>query len=245
MSHQRFTCMLVYASAIAFLTACGTGGGEQANNDSTATDTATVNTTPVTSTIVTTPQDMMVVVHKVANFEKWMPAYDAHDSVRLANQIHNYVIGRGAKDSNMVLVAMKVDDMAKAKALAKDPNLKKAMQKGGVTGPPSFKFVTMIYQDTAMIETDLRSSSSFTVKDWDAWKKVFEEGRQLRKDNGIVDRAYGHEVDDNHKISSVSAITDTAKAQAFWKSDTLMKRMEASGVTSKPERFIFRVVRRY
>ena len=39
-------------------------------------------------------------------------------------------------DSNMVMVALKADDMAKAKAFAKDPSLKKAMQKGGVTGAP-------------------------------------------------------------------------------------------------------------
>lgn len=245
MNQPRLTCMLVYATAIAFLTACGTGGGEKASTDSTATDTATVNTTPVTSTVVTTPQDMMVVLHKVANFEKWMPAYDAHDSVRLANEIHSYVIGRGIKDSNMVLVAMKVDDMAKAKALAKDPNLKKAMQKGGVTGAPTFSFVTMTYQDTAMIDSDIRSSSSFTVKDWDAWQKAFEEHRKQGTDNGLAVRAYGHDVDDNHKVMLVTAITDSAKANAFWKSDLLKQRRAEAGVTSEPERFIFRVVRRY
>lgn len=234
--------MLAYATAIALLSACGAGGGEQANTDSTATDTVT---TPVTSTIVTTPQDMVVVLHKVTNFEKWMPAYDAHDSVRMANQVHSYVIGRGVKDSNMVLVAMKVDDMAKAKAFAKDPDLKKAMQKGGVTGAPSFSFVTMTYQDTAMIDSDIRASSKFTVKDWDAWQKTFEQHRKEGTDNGLSVRAYGHDVDDNHKVTLVTAITDSAKANAFWKSDLLKQRRAEAGVTSEPERFIFRVVRRY
>ena len=91
--------------------------------------------------------------------------------LRLASGIHSYVIGRGLQDSNMVLVAVKVDDMAKAKAFAKDPSLKKAMQKGGVTGTPSFTFVTMTFQDTATSSSDLRSRTTFTVKDWVPGKK--------------------------------------------------------------------------
>ena len=39
----------------------------------------------------------------------------------------------------------------RAKAFAKDPSLKKAMQKGGVTGTPQFNFVTATWQDTAVI----------------------------------------------------------------------------------------------
>ncbi|HEY0608613.1 MAG TPA: hypothetical protein VGD35_03130 [Chitinophaga sp.] len=245
MNYQRLNCTLIYAAVIAFLSACGTGGGEKTSTDTTLTDTATVSTTPVTSTIVTTPQNMMVATHKVANFAKWHVAYDEHDSMRLANQIHSYVIGRGVKDSNMVLVAVKVDDMAKAKAFSKDPDLKKAMQKGGVTGTPSFRFITMTYQDTATLDTDLRVSSTFTVKDWDAWQKTFEEHRKEGLDNGLKVRAYGYDVDDNHKVMLVSAIIDTAKANAFWKSDLLKQRRAEAGVTSEPARFIFRVVRRY
>ena len=112
-------------------------------------ETTTPEITPV-NTIVTTPQNMMVVTHKVADFAKWKTSYDEHDSLRLANGIHSYVIGRGMQDSNMVLVAVKVDDMAKAKAFAKDPSLKKAMQKGGVTGAPTISFITTIWQDTGL-----------------------------------------------------------------------------------------------
>ena len=246
MNHQRFSCTFVYATAIAFLTACGTGGGEKTTSDTavTGTDTAAVTTAPVTNTIITTPQDMMIATHKVANFTKWNASYDEHDSMRLASQIHSYVIGRGVKDSNMVLVAVKVDDVTKAKAFAKSTDLKKAMQKGGVTGAPTIKFITMTFQDTVHLETDLRVSSTFTVKDWDTWQKVFEGHRQEGLDNGLKVRAYGHDVDDNHKVMIVSAITDTAKANAFWKSDLLKQRRAESGA-SEPERFIFRIARRY
>src|SRR6266536_1949952 len=141
------------------------------------------------------------------------------------------------QDSNMVVVAVKVDDVDKAKAFAKDPSLKKAMQKGGVTGAPSIMFSTMVFQDTATINSDLRSSTTFTVKDWDAWQKAFDSTRQERMDNGLMLRAYGHDVDDNHKVRVVMALTDTAKAFAYWKSDMIKKRMAESGVIGQPDRF--------
>jgi hypothetical protein len=200
---------------------------------------------PVSGTIVTTPQSMMVVKHKVANFNKWLASYEAHDSMRMAHKIHSYVIGRGVQDSNMVLVAVKVEDMDKAREFSKASDLKDAMKKGGVMGTPEFNFVTMVFQDTAQSSTDLRSSTMFTVKDWDAWQKKFEEGKQDRMDNGIAVRAYGYEADDNHKIVVVTALTDSAKALAYWKSDMLKKRMEEGGVVGDPKRFLFRVVKRY
>jgi len=230
---------------LVFLTSCGGGNEQKATTDTTSTASTTATATPETNTTITTPQNMMVATHKVSNYAKWKASYDEHDSVRLAFGIHSYVIGRSVQDSNTVLVALKVDDMAKAKAFAKDPSLKKAMQKGGVTGMPSFSFVTMTFQDTAAINSDLRARTTFTVKDFDAWQKAFEEGKQERLDNGLTVRAYGHDVDNNRKVVLVTAITDTAKAHAYWRSDILKKRRISSGVTSAPDRFVYRVVQRY
>jgi len=248
MKQSRFFIMLSSAAMVLFLTSCGgSGNGEKTNTDTTkaATDTSTAVTTMPTSTIVTSPQNMMVVTHKVKDFAKWKPSYDAHDSLRLAFGVHSYVIGRGLTDSNMVLVATKVDDLAKAKAFSKDPSLKKAMEKSGVTGMPSISFVTMTFQDTATIDSKLRSRTTFMVKDWDAWQKAFEEGKQERLDNGITVRAYGHDADNNKKVVLVTAITDSTKAFAYYKSDALKKRRAASGVIGEPQRFIYNLVQRY
>jgi len=244
MKQSRLASMLLYAAIAFFFTSCS-GGGEKANSDSTKVDSTKTAVTTKVNTIITTPQNMMVAKHKVSDFAKWKASYDQHDSMRLVNGIHSYVIGRGAQDSNMVFVAVKVDDMAKAKAFAKDPSLKKAMQQGGVTGMPSFAFVTMTFQDTAAISSDLRSRTTFTVKDWDSWQKAFKEGEQERKENGITVRAFGHDADDEKKVVLVTAVMDTTKAYAYYKSDMLKKRRAASGVVGEPERFLYRVVQRY
>jgi hypothetical protein len=184
-------------------------------------------------------------MHKVADFNKWQASYNEHDSMRLASGVHNYVIGRGLKDSNMVFVAVKVDDLGKAKAFEKESSLKQAMQRGGVMGQPQMHLETMVYQDTATIPSNIRSRTTFRVKDWNKWQHFFDSSRQMRRDNGILDRAYGHDADDNHKVTVVVALTDTAKAYAFWKSDQLKKAQAQSGVIGAPERFLYRLVKRY
>jgi hypothetical protein len=119
------------------------------------------------------------------------------------------------------------------------------MQKSGVTGAPSISFVTATWQDTANIGSLPRSMTTFTIKDWDTWLKNFEDGKQERTDNGLAARVVGHDADDNKKVALVIALTDTAKAFAYYKSDALKKRREAGGVTSEPQRFLFRIVQRY
>ena len=245
MKHFRFFSLFLFALSFLIVTSCNDGGSkDEASADTTAKASAD-SAAPVVNTIITTPQSMMIATHKVADFDKWLTSYEAHDSLRQANGIHSYVIGRGLTDPNMVMVAVKCDDMAKAKAFAKDASLKKAMQKGGVLGTPTFLFVTTEWQDTAMISSSIRSRSTFEVKDWDAWKTNFLANKQQRLDNGIVDRAISHDVDDNKKVSLVTAVVDTAKAFAYYKSDALKQAREAGGVKGVPKRFLFTVVKRY
>ena len=247
MKQLQFRGLLFYTAFLFFLASCG--GSENKEESTTDSNTATsTNTTPATqevNSIITTPQSMMVVTHRVANFAKWIASYDAHDSMRLANGIHSYIIGRGMQDTNTVSVAVKVDDLAKAKAFAKDPSLKKAMEKGGVIGAPTIRFATVTWQDTSQVSTDLRSRSMITVKDWATWQKAYTDNKQERMDNGIIDRAYGHDADDDKKVTMITAVVDTAKAFAYYKSDALKKRREEAGVIGEPQRFLYRVVKKY
>jgi hypothetical protein len=219
----------------------------ETKTDETTTDTSVKKEEPAPPppAAPAKPANVALIWHKVANFAKWMVAYDGHDSARLAAGLHSYVIARDEPDTNMVMLAMKSDDLAKAKAFSKDPGLKKAMQKGGVVGAPTIKFYTMVFQDTAAIDSKLRSATMFKVKDWDAWKKSFDSTHALKTDNGLMLRSYGYDPDDNHNVVLVAAVVDTAKAHAYWNSDMLKQRRAASGVVGKPERVVYTVVKRY
>jgi hypothetical protein len=245
MKQLRFAGPLFYAVLVSLFSSCSGGSEKTTATDSAVADTAAKAVAPVVNTIVTTPQNMVVVMQKVANYDKWKMGYDGHDSVRISHGVHNYVIGRGLMDSNMVIVALKIDDTTKAMAFAKDPGLKKVMQKAGVIGKPTMAFTTAVWEDTAMIDSKIRSRTTFMVKDWDAWQKAFDEGKQERADNGIAVRAITHDLHDSKKVYLVTAILDTAKAFAYYKSDALKKRRAASGVVGEPVRFLYRVVQRY
>lgn len=236
-----FSALLLCMALPLFFISCN---NEETKTESTNGDTVAAAPEPV-NTIVTTPQLMGLIKHKVKDFAAWKVAYDSHDSVRLANGIHSYVIGRGMDDSMMVLVAMKIDNLDQAKAFAKDPSLKERMQKGGVVGAPEISFINVVWQDTVNVGSIPRVITTYTIKDWDTWKKGFEEGKQDRIANGIVDRQYGHDADDNKKVSTVTALTDEAKAKAYWSSDAIKKRIEAGGITSPLNRFVFKIVQRY
>jgi hypothetical protein len=247
MQQSRITVMLFCAAMTFFLISCNNDADKtstDADSNSKTTTTENTNTAPA-STIVTTPQTMMSVVFKTADFDKWKASYDGHDSVRMASGVHSYVVGRSASDPKTVFVATKVDDLAKAKAFAQSANLKQAMQKGGVIGTPKMSFATMVWQDTATTSAPFRSRTTFNVKDWNAWVKSFDEGNQERMDNGIATRAYGHDPDNDKMVTLVTAFTDSTKAAAYWNSDALKKRREAGGVIGTPERFVFKIVQRY
>ena len=246
MNQLKFYGRLLCTATTFFLLSCGSG--EDKTTTETTTDTMPATTTedaaPV-NTIVTTPENVMTVIHTVADYDKWLAGFESADSMKLAHGLHNYVVGRNVDNPNLLLVATKADDVAKAKAFAQSADLKEGMKKHGVTGKPAISYMTTVYQDTATINTDLRARTLVTVKDFDAWKTSFESRRRDRLDAGLVDRVYGHDPDDNHKVTVVLAVLDTAKANAFWNSDKLKQDMAKGGVVGKPERFVFRIAKRY
>lgn len=239
----KFSAFLFYMAMPLFYLSCN---NEENKTEPEATTGDAVTPAPEkVNTIITTPQLMAMIKHKVKDYAAWKVVYDSDDSARLANGLHSYVLGRGVDDSLMIMVAMKMDDLGKAKAYTKDPSLKVKMQKGGVVSAPEISFINVVWQDTVNVGAIPRVLSSFTVKDWDTWKKSFEEGKQERVDNGAVDRQYGHDAEENHNISVVTAITDVNKTKAYWSSDVLKKRREAAGLTTEPNRFMFNIAARY
>jgi hypothetical protein len=239
-------------AALLVLSSCSgneTTTTEDTSTTTTTTDTMNTGTTATTGTATptfdTTRMHMMLAIHRVKNFNTWKASYDAHDSMRLANNMRSYMIGRSIPDSDRVIVAVTADSISKARAFSRDARLKKAMQEGGVTGTPEFRFITLRNRNTAAPDANFRAISSFTVKDFEAWRTGFEQGRQERMDNGVVDRAYGHDPDNEKKVTVIVSITDTARANAYWNSDQLKQRRAAGGVTDQPKRIMYQVVQRY
>ncbi len=241
MKKIRHFAMLGIATVALLISSCNSG--KEKKEKETTADT-TVKKTEMT-TAPSGPLSLMVIRHKVANFEKWKLAYEAHDSARLASGLHKYVICRGLEDSNMVMVAQVMDDVTKAKEMAASSALKEIMKKAGVTGPPMIDFITGVMNDTTYLQQTVRIMVRHKVKDWDAWKKAFDSHKQMRMDAGLTDRVIGYSVGDNHQVTLVFAAADLDKAKAFMNSQELKDKMKEAGVEGAPDRFIYKVVQRY
>ena len=247
MKQFKFLQTLTLSVSMAFLLfSCGSG-------DEKKTEATTTDSTKVDSTTMKVPEpapvaklsDVLIIKHKVANYTKWKPGYDSDDSSRRANGLTNFIIGRGMDDSNMLVIVLKMDDVNKAKEFGNSPALKEKMQKAGVIGKPSISFVHRVMNDSTPIEQNARLVVTHKVKDWDAWKKVFDSHKSARMDAGLIDRGVGYSVDDNHMVTMVFAVTDKKKAEDFLKSKDLKDKMAAGGVVGQPTFFWYNIVQKY
>ena len=83
----------------------------------------------------------LLIRHKVADFAKWKPAYDAHLSARQKAGLKEEHLFRNADDSNEVLLLFSVEDVDKAKAFAASDDLCQAMENAGVSDKPDVYFL--------------------------------------------------------------------------------------------------------
>ena len=83
----------------------------------------------------------LLVRHKVADFGKWKPQYDGHQSARAAAGLGDRLILRGLDNPNEVVLLFEIGDVAKARAFASSADLKAAMQNAGVVDQPDIYFL--------------------------------------------------------------------------------------------------------
>jgi hypothetical protein len=248
MKQLRFLKTLAFGFGLTFLfSSCNSGS--TGSEDTTAKDSAMADTSAIMTPPASAPSenlvDLLIIKHQVADYDKWKAAYDSHDSNRINNGLHNFIIGRGMDNSNMVVVILKMDDVNKAKAFTSSQDLMDRMKKGGVMGKPDINFIHVVMNDTTKIDTKARLMVNHKVKDWDAWKKSFDSHKQARMDAGLVDRGLGYSVDDNHIVSIVFAVTDKKKADDFSKSKDLKDKMAEAGVEGPPTFFYYNIVQKY
>ncbi len=249
MKQARFLATSFAASMLMLLSSCNSGDDKK--TEETTTNTATETTTAAEKAPETTApaklSNVMIMQFKVADFAKWQSKYELkeRDSIRRVSGLTNYVVGRGLDDPNKVIVFLKMEDANKAKELTGSQGMKDRMKEAGVTGTPSFIYMEVVMDDNSPIEQTNRLLMLENVKDWDAWKKEFDQNKQLRIDGGLIDRAIGHAIDDNHKVAVVFAVTDRTKAKAFLQSKDLKDKMEKAGVEGKPIPFYYNIVKMF
>ena len=82
----------------------------------------------------------IVVTHKVESYEKWKPVYDGTAAWKSKFGWKQGTVLTADGDRNNVTVIEDFDSIEHAKKFASSPDLKAAMGKAGVMGPPDIRF---------------------------------------------------------------------------------------------------------
>ena len=84
---------------------------------------------------------VMIVKHKVADFNNWKKAFDSMTPVRKSHGWLGHEVYRDPQDPNDVTIVNRVATIEGAKAYGTSPELKAAMQNGGIVSEPSISFL--------------------------------------------------------------------------------------------------------
>ena len=83
----------------------------------------------------------MLIQIKVNDFAEWKKGFDAGSSLRSSNGEISHQIYRDATNPNKVATVFQWDSLVNAQKFAQSPELKAAMERSGVEGPPTVYFL--------------------------------------------------------------------------------------------------------
>ena len=139
---------------------------EPAKDETKATDTSATTAAPVTETKPAfVPFKIATIQQKVKNFEKSEKEYFSKDSLLRSYGITHYMIGRDLRDSNIVFVIDKIEDLEKARTFFKLATDQAAMKKDGDARRDDLSNAKQGIQSLARIYPDFGGEK---------WKPLFE-----------------------------------------------------------------------
>ena len=86
----------------------------------------------------------ILVQFKVKDFAEWKNVFDSGADLRANNGELSNQIYRDASDPTSLTVINNWDSLENAQKFAQSPDLKAAMDRAGVTGPPSINFLNEV-----------------------------------------------------------------------------------------------------
>jgi quinol monooxygenase YgiN len=73
------------------------------------------------------------------------------------------------------------------------------------------------------------------VRDYDAWRVVFDEHRDVREQHGALGHAVYRDMGDPNLVTILNRFPSAAHAEAFMRDPSLREAMQRAGVDSEPD----------
>jgi hypothetical protein len=78
----------------------------------------------------------LFVKHTVADYGAWKAVFDEHETVRKQYGFSGHSVHRDPQNANIVIVALRVSDLGRAREFAASDSLREVMMRAGVQGMP-------------------------------------------------------------------------------------------------------------
>src|SRR5262245_34273633 len=177
----------------------------------------------------------LVVHHFVEDFDAWKPVFDGHEDVRRSHGALEHRLYQDPSNRSRLVVHNDFPSAEGAASFAKDPSLPEAMERGGVTGEPFLSYATLAelkrYVDG---EAGVTFVVHHPVRDYDAWKPVFDEHETVRRQHGAIEHRVWRIVRDPNLIAVHLDFPSESDGEGFVADPTLKDAMERAGVTAEP-----------
>jgi hypothetical protein len=85
--------------------------------------------------------EYMIVKHKVKDYNRWKPAFDAHATTRKNGGSKGGRLFKSSDNPNELTIIWKWDSIENARKFASSPDLEKVMREAGVIGKPEIYFI--------------------------------------------------------------------------------------------------------
>jgi heme-degrading monooxygenase HmoA len=178
-----------------------------------------------------------VLLHtSVEHYDQWKDAFDEFEHKRDNAGSKGGFVFRNVDDANQVTILLKFANLKKARAFVNSDELRDAMQRSGVKGPPN----------AFILEKDDRPSVCYekmpipyhvllqiSVEDYDDWMATFDEFRLEIQAAGSEGRLVFRDADDANQVTVLLEI-DNLGVWQLADSDVLREAMQRSGVKGPP-----------
>jgi quinol monooxygenase YgiN len=178
------------------------------------------------------PPLAILVTHRVAAYDAWKTAFDAHRGARKAASFLGDHLNRNGDE---VAVYLPATDRARVAAFVDSSELRSTMQQASVTSPPRIEWLKPVEDAHIADRSTAGMIVAHAVKDYAAWKKAYDSVEALRKRHGVIGAAVNQALDDPNLVTVYHQAETRAELQAFASSPELKTAMQQAGVTGAPE----------
>ena len=180
----------------------------------------------------------LTVIHECKDYPTWRKAYDVDAPNRAAAGLTDIHVLREHANANLVALMFGVSDVGRAKAFATSPDLAATMKAAGIVGTPRLRFRHGDYERASAANY---ATMTLTVRDYETALKAYAMDAADRNSASLTDLAVLQLDGDNNNLLILWAVSDVARATAFFDSPALAAHMaKNAGVVGPPERHFWK-----